>query len=406
MIKWLVPRSDLTDEQLRAVELPVNNNKIIVGAPGSGKTLVLVHRAEYLVNDKKISPEKIQIFVYTNMLKNYIKSGIQELGIYENCVTTLDSWCVKYHHKYIKGILPKKDNTVDFPEVRKKVLGSLKLKNAYHFYDVVLVDEGQDIDITGYEILKIISKHTTVCFDRKQKIYSVDTTYNDVKKILQIPNISVNILSAFRCSPFIVDLASEFIEDTDERKIFKNQNKRPDITRETPVLYIATDIDDERENLIKILKSRIHQDDTIGILLPRAKYVCGLATSLVENGIDVEYSENPNKNVDFNSDKPKVMTYHKAKGLTFDTVLLPWLSENCFPHHNNSEIIRILFVGISRAVKWVYLSTRYDSKMPLLSRIYSLKKKGKLTVSEPQNLFSQKETIKNQPDEENELGLL
>ena len=45
MSGWLVPRSDLTPEQLRAIELPPTEHRVVIGGPGSGKTQMLLHRA-------------------------------------------------------------------------------------------------------------------------------------------------------------------------------------------------------------------------------------------------------------------------------------------------------------------------------------------------------------------------
>lgn len=52
-------------------------------------------------------------------------------------------------------------------------------------------------------------------------------------------------------------------------------------------------------------------------------------------------------------------TYHAAKGLEFDTVLLPFLSETCWPHPRDTNVLgrleaemrdsRLLYVGITRA---------------------------------------------------------
>ena len=80
---WLLPRSDLTPEQLRIVEMSPDQHRVVLGPPGSGKTQVLVHRAAHLNERYKVSPSRFRLFVFTNVVKEYIRSGVQFLGLPE-----------------------------------------------------------------------------------------------------------------------------------------------------------------------------------------------------------------------------------------------------------------------------------------------------------------------------------
>ena len=60
---WLVHRSELTDEQRRAVALGADEHRLIFGGPGSGKTQVLLHRAAFLRDTYDIPSERYRIFV-------------------------------------------------------------------------------------------------------------------------------------------------------------------------------------------------------------------------------------------------------------------------------------------------------------------------------------------------------
>jgi len=88
----------------------------------------------------------------------------------------------------------------------------------------------------------------------------------------------------------------------------------------------ACDAQDEKEQLIDIVRIRLSKGEHIAILFPQQRQAFGYATALKEAGIEVE---NP-KELDFASDKPKRMPYHSAKGLTFDTVVMPRLVEPAF----------------------------------------------------------------------------
>src|SRR3984885_11927521 len=97
----LVPRDELTAEQIRAVELNPHEHRVILGAPGSGKTQILLHRARYLSDELRVPPARFRIFVFTAVLKQFIESALVDLNLPEDCVSTLDDWCVQVYRKEV-----------------------------------------------------------------------------------------------------------------------------------------------------------------------------------------------------------------------------------------------------------------------------------------------------------------
>lgn len=110
-------------------------------------------------------------------------------------------------------------------------------------------------------------------------------------------------------------------------------------------------------------------DRSIAILFPTNRLVEGFAKALMSEGIPVETRKS---GLDFRSTLPKLLTIHSAKGLTFDTVLLPRLVDGKFPKEFEPWVERLLYVAITRATKWVYFSTVNRQSIPALRRVYSL----------------------------------
>jgi superfamily I DNA/RNA helicase len=73
-MSWLIPPCDLSSRQQQAVELPPDQPRLIVGPPGSGKTQILLHRAAFLRDTANLSPDGYRVFVFTNVLKDYIRA--------------------------------------------------------------------------------------------------------------------------------------------------------------------------------------------------------------------------------------------------------------------------------------------------------------------------------------------
>ncbi len=399
MATWLVPPSDLTTEQIRAIELPTDEHKVIMGGPGSGKTIVLLYRAQYLAQMGNVPPERFRVFVFTNVLSTYIKSATEVLGIPETCVSTFHDWCVRYYEAHVSRRIPRDKATKqpDFAAIRDGVLDHYgRSGRANRLFDFVLVDEGQDLDHKCFDLLTQIAGHVTVCMDHNQQIYEGGSDEGEILNTLGLRRRQVAFLETFRCCPYITQMASLFIPEEKQRTEYLQQTKTAQTDIETPLLYRAAGFDDERQMLIEMVKLRVQKGERVAVLLPLKRQVFGFAQGMQEAGLDVETQDDP----DFSSDTPKVITYHSAKGLTFDAVLLPRLTPRSFPIFSSERIERLLFVALTRATRWAYLST--DGRLPHLQRLGPLIEKGRLSVKTAASPSAQQPA----PPKDNADGLL
>lgn len=388
MNRWLVPRTELTPDQLRAVELAPTQHRVVAGAPGTGKTLVLVHRARHLLDTGFGNLGRCHIFVFTNVLKEYIRSALDFVDLPDGCVSTFDSWCTNFYKRHIGGRLPWRAAPPgpDFEAIREAVFAHCRQHAAAGaLFDFVLVDEGQDLEPEVHQLLSTLARHVTVCLDHKQQIYSTGSDREGILSALGVKRETVMFLDAFRCSPYVVDLAAHFIANSTERDAFLQQTRMPQRERERPLLYCGVNFEDEKRHLLEVLRARLNLDKSIAILLPEKRQVFGFAQGLSEAGVEVEAPRQTGKKSrfrehDFSSNRPKLMPYHSAKGLTFETVLLPRLTAAAFKQSGPVATERLLFVGITRATKWVYVSTVGAPTLLGEDRVRSLQAGGILDV--------------------------
>lgn len=383
MNTWLVPRDELTVEQLRAVELDTKENRVVFGPPGSGKTQVLVHRARHLCDNLGCGPDGYRVFVFNNVLKNYISSGLELLGINERCVSTFDGWCMNYHRRHIGAGVPWNTGgkCPDFPAIRRAVLKHVRSRPASKpLYDFILVDEAQDLEPEAFQIIKSIAGHVTACLDHKQQIYDHGTDEAQILNALGLKRRNMSLLSAFRCCPYVASVASELIDDPQDKAAYLNQNRIPQTSGEKPLVYLARDFDDEMDRLISVLRTRILNGESVAVVLPHKRQVAGVAKRLRSAGIEVE--SQTSKDLDFQTDLPKLLTYHGVKGLTFDSVLMPRLTSSSFDEFRTDIAQRMVFVGITRAMSWVYLSSIAGREMHALHQLCKSGDRGSFVVQQ------------------------
>jgi superfamily I DNA/RNA helicase len=391
MTTWLLHRSELTPDQLRVVEMPPDENRLILGPPGSGKTQILVHRAAHLAATYNVQPARYRAFVFTNVIREYIRSGFEFLGLPDETVSTLDFWTTAIYEKYFSRRLPRTERgkSIDFPKIRRDVLSVIRTrKEQRNTLDFVLVDEGQDLGPETYEILSLAARHVTVFVDPHQKIFEEGADESFIREKLGMSARQVSLLAAYRNAPYVAHLASHFIADAEKRSQYLAQVQVEQKVRERPLLFIASTYERELDRLAEIVRQRQVLNERIGIIVPTNRLLHGIASGLEERGIVVEKAIKIGEGAkvriacDFGNLVPKIATFHMAKGLTFDSVLLPRLTEKAYQWTKRPQRGRILFVGIARATQWVYLSTVGGLGFEEIAVLREAAAQGHLTIQE------------------------
>ena len=145
----------------------------------------------------------------------------------------------------------------------------------------------------------------------------------------------------------------------------------------------APDFDKEIDRLAEIISQRQAMNEQTGIIVPTNKQLYGFSKGLEQREVTVEkaVARGRDNSYDFGNSLPKIVTYFSAKGLTFDSVLLPRLTESAFSWIEDSSLrSRLFFVGIACATQWVYLSTVKNKEFSEMGIIRKAEADGHITV--------------------------
>jgi superfamily I DNA/RNA helicase len=322
--------------------------------------------------------------VYTNVLRDFIRSATEELKLPSEQVLTFDHWCRLRHLALIGPPPTGPKGHPDFLRIRAQLLEHLRARSLPPSLDAALVDEGQDLDEDCFTILRLSARHVTVAYDLKQSLYH-EPEARELLRALGPGRREEDLRATYRACPYVVDLACEFIADEDERSAFRLNVATLQTERQTPLLYLAADEADERRRLVEILRERLLRNERVAILFPTFPQVGLFADFLRAQGIMADQQTQTDTQgrrpaLDFSSGRPAVLTYHSAKGLTFDSVLMPGLTKSAI-RARHSSVRRMLFVAVTRATHWAYLSSREsDCNAAVLEAMQALRPRQRATI--------------------------
>lgn len=384
----LLHDSQLTREQRAIVELRPGCHHLVTGPPGSGKTQVLLHRARWLSRNLNVPTNRFTVLVYTNVLTYFLRQAIDFLGIPPGNVRTFDDLCSELWDLHVRGPKPwipgvgRSRGSMDFPAIRAGVLAALSRPGglAAPPLDFVMVDEGQDLDATAYGILRLVARHITVFADARQQIFEGGASVDEIQRHLGFAGQSASLLPGYRNSPDIAKMASYF------GNAYEGVNYGA-MERQKPCLYVARDWEDEIDHLAEVLRERRLLNHRCGIIVPTNRDLYSVANKLAERGVEVHKAVSVRRGgtpPDFDSLVPVIASYHSAKGLTFDAVLLPKLVETNFSRISGEFRKRLLLVGITRATQWAYLSTVGGWEMSEATQLHTAAANGDLFVKSSQ----------------------
>ena len=347
---WLVPIEDLSADQAAAVAQDTSRNRIVVGGPGSGKTLVLAHRAQSMVEQRKLSRDRVRLLVYTNVLSAYISEGLADLRMEDIC-STFDFWV---RSELTRLGLPVPRGGQDRHEkARQRLRAHLEAASSTPYWDALLVDEGQDLDSDALRILRLSARHVTLAMDDRQQLYDTDTDIAAACRALGVRRASAQLLSAYRCTPNIVRIAAEYLPTGEARRQFRESNLMPISQRELPIISTFQNAEEELDALAEALRERAFANQSSAVLLADNWRLKSAIAGLQRRGLAVRTRKDPSAG----PEAPIALTYHSAKGLTVGSVFLPRLTSSAFKPYDPELVRRLLFVGITRATHWLWLGT-------------------------------------------------
>lgn len=165
------------DEQDPVVHHRLDEPLLVVGPPGSGKTVLALYRS----NNLKARKDDSVLLVYSHVLNNYLQCVVDgnEKKLSNLCrSTTWHSWLREYYRS-IKGVNPP---TVapflyEWPQIMAAVVTTSGTGKRYFH---ILIDEGQDLPEELYTFIGAISNSYTIFADENQRITDTQSTIGQI----------------------------------------------------------------------------------------------------------------------------------------------------------------------------------------------------------------------------------
>lgn len=306
---FFIKESELDDYQVKVLQKRVDKPNIIKGCAGSGKSILALHRV------KQIQEENIGSFyfiLYTRALKQYMQDGIDSIGLRSDRVT--------YHWHW--------KNRLDAPKA-----------------DYIIVDEAQDFSEKDIKLFKTKANKALMLFgDSAQQIYKFKNpepiSMEQIAVSTGIP--SMDLMFNHRLPKKVARLAEKITDSDDELELrCKNEGV------EKPKILQFNSLHQQLDKIIEIVNNR--QFDDVGILFRHNSDVQNAKSYFNRKGFSVEAKINKDMDIDFQSSKPKLTTYHSSKGLQFEAVFIP----NCNVSEEDDR--NPLYVAVTRTYQSLFI---------------------------------------------------
>ena len=332
---WMVPpyhrekRTDiqLTEEQKRHAK-PQPGHRRLRGAAGSGKTLVIAHRAARLAADG----HRVLIVTFNSTLWQYIREMVDRTPY--NFDWSLLTF--RHFHGFCYDIIHELKIPFDQERVVEDLIGSIRDHDiSEYMFDAVLIDEGQDFEWEWYNILsQFLTERDELFFvcDERQNIYDRELSWVD--KMSDGGKVKFRgkwreLGTVHRLSPKIAEFANKFAQN-----FLKSEDNELDVSQKTlfdnrDAVWRNVDPQDWQEELYDAYSSLTEmgvRDSEIAVLVPTNDMGIRVAKFFSSMNVKTDhlFRENgaSNKRAFISDGRMKVSTIHGFKGWEARSVII------------------------------------------------------------------------------------
>jgi superfamily I DNA/RNA helicase len=362
---WWNGIQDLKDEQKKIISLPLDASHLVLGPPGSGKTNLLLLRANYFA---RAGHPNILILVFTRLLREFIVTGGTKYAFDTSKVLTYHKWQhdLLYAYGAHKGTQADPadvdDNSFDEQraELNSKVLALIKRKHLQGLYDAILLDEAQDYLPEEIELLATLGKVLFIVADHRQKIYDNPDCFDALQKAAQkVHQLHYN----YRCGYKICRLADSLAKDSDDYEPLAPKSQYDEASKPSSVdPFEVADVDAQAQRIVVQLATQLkaYPGELLGVVCPKKNDVLKI-WGAIENSTLASQSVlqlvGQYRPFEANT-RICVCTLHAAKGLEFRALHLAGCDGfKKFPNQRN-----LVYTAVTRAK--TSLSIYHCGKIP------------------------------------------
>jgi hypothetical protein len=351
-----------------------DGHRVIHGVAGSGKTMILGYRAEYLA---RASAKPVLVLCFSEPLAKRLKSWMEAKGLSEKVsVRHFHGWCsdqiTTYHQPR-----PTEKGKAFFPALVQRVIDSVERGQIPgNQYSAVLIDEGHDFEPGWFKlVVQMVSpetNHLLVLYDDAQSIFkrSSNRGFSFKSVGVQAQGRTTILKINYRNTRQVLELAASIARDILDPKTTDDDGVpliRPiSCGREgpPPQLIKLPSLKDEAAEIIRRMM-QAHQQGVAWqdmAIVYRSWAVGELCVgALARAKVPYQWQQRDKKRYSPTADAVTVLTMHASKGLEYPFVAIPGVGLLSSEEAELEQEARLFYIAATRATHQLVITGSGDS---------------------------------------------
>lgn len=368
-------------------------NYMVTGIPGSGKTVILLARAVYLI--KENPSWKILILTYNKSLSYKLNSKLNKMvenfkNDINNNNTNFENIEIRHFHSEISKLTNgvRKPNNIDDKVWFSEEVVKIASENARPTYDAILIDEYQDFYMNWIELcVKLCKSYTDkngkivknifLAGDRLQSIYNNrEISWKSIG--IDMRGRSKFLKTSYRSAKQHMNIAIDFLKNNEKLKsevnnfyIDESDDNSLNSLNNGSIDFVTGNFSLIGDKILE-LKNQGYKNEDFLILAGTKKICNNIKNSCIER---IRYQMEYVKDLDENemSDNIVITTYHSSKGLEAKVVFLTTM-DSIFNGDDQEGILKrkTIYVGMTRASEKLYIHRKSNDFNNYIQEIHDL----------------------------------